>query len=589
MSFIPKSDQLQNLNPVKIFHSLKRLNGKFSLKKIPGKQTKISKISNLQKVNRITLNKSVLRHALFNTFHTFTRETTIHGIKNIFIEFKDGELKDNAKVKLVANKIIWSVSCMTSLIFCLSLMVLTYQHFFAVLTTTTIESINYPISRIPFPAVTVCNINKVFGPNARTMWDKINGVEKDEYMKFLKSLSKLSTFELESDNMTLDIERRIFQNGLNPGELIRGVSKTCDDLLFDCELRGDPIECSKIFRRTRSNEGFCCSFNYFGLRDHLELYASRVKNVEYKVEGAGEYVGLKVTVNTTKEDYISPSHPFYGVLVILHEATNYPEFSTSVDVAQPGQEVYLAVTPRAIVSTDDVRRMPINQRFCTFPDEQEISMSDDYSFENCLSECRAKVIVRMCGCIPYYYPVFDEKYASVPTCRLKDTPCLYENRSKVSFFQFNSLKSVKFHFQLGLFQSIQVNSEEMLQTQTDKTSKNGLECDCLPTCSSLKFYVERFTGNVTQHPALGNHSLLHVFFSALTCIKYRRDIYMTWDGLLSTFGGLFSLCLGGSIISLIELVYFATYFLYTQIHNQIVKRRFKAITRLVMVKNFNGK
>uniref|UniRef100_A0A336M002 CSON008921 protein n=1 Tax=Culicoides sonorensis TaxID=179676 RepID=A0A336M002_CULSO len=529
MSFIPKLDQLQNLN---------------------------------RKINRITLNKSLLRHALFNTFHTFARETTIHGIKNIFIEFKDGELKDNAKVKLVANKIIWSVSCMTSLIFCLSLMVLTYQHFFAVLTTTTIESINYPISRIPFPAVTVCNINKVFGPNARTMWDKINGVEKDEYMKFLKSLSKLSTFELESDNMTLDIERRIFQNGLNPGELMRGVSKTCDDLLFDCELRGDPIECNKIFRRTRSSEGFCCSFNYYGLRDHLELYASRVKNVEYKVEGAGEYVGLKVTVNTTKEDYISPSHPFYGVLVILHEATNYPEFSTSVDVAQPGQEVYLAVSPRAIVSTDDVRRMPINQRFCTFPDEQEISMSDDYSFENCLSECRAKVIVKMCGCFPYYYPVFDQKYASVPICRLKDTPCLYENRR--------------------LFQSIQVNSEEMLQTQTDKTSKKGLECDCLPTCSSLKFYVDRFTGNVTQHPALGNHSLLHVFFSALTCIKYRRDIFMTWDGLLSTFGGLFSLCLGGSIISLIELVYFATYFLYTQIHNQIVKRRFKAITRLVM-------
>lgn len=48
-----------------------------------------------------------------------------------------------------------------------------------------------------------------------------------------------------------------------------------------------------------------------------------------------------------------------------------------------------------------------------------------------------------------------------------------------------------------------------------------------------KFDVERFTGNVTSHPTLGNHSIVHVYFNALTCIKYRRDIFMTWDGLLS--------------------------------------------------------
>lgn len=43
------------------------------------------------------------------------------------------------------------------------------------------------------------------------------------------------------------------------------------------------------------------------------------------------------------------------------------------------------------------------------------------------------------------------------------------------------------------------------------------------------------------------------------CLKYRRDVILTWDALFATFGGIFSLCLGGSLISLIEIVYYFTF------------------------------
>lgn len=56
-------------------------------------------------------------------------------------------------------------------------------------------------------------------------------------------------------------------------------------------------------------------------------------------------------------------------------------------------------------------------------------------------------------------------------------------------------------------------------------------------------------------------------FKDLTCIKYRRDMYMTWDGLFASFGGIFGLCLGGSVISLVELFYFYTLRLYSIIIN----------------------
>nr|CAD7580138.1 unnamed protein product [Timema californicum] len=49
--------------------------------------------------------------------------------------------------------------------------------------------------------------------------------------------------------------------------------------------------------------------------------------------------------------------------------------------------------------------------------------------------------------------------------------------------------------------------------------------------------------------------------------KYRRYCFMTWDALFATFGGIFGLCLGGSVISLVELVYHFTIKLWVETHN----------------------
>lgn len=44
-------------------------------------------------------------------------------------------------------------------------------------------------------------------------------------------------------------------------------------------------------------------------------------------------------------------------------------------------------------------------------------------------------------------------------------------------------------------------------------------------------------------------------------------MYMTWDGLLAAFGGIFGLCLGGSVISLVEMIYYFTLRLYNRMHS----------------------
>lgn len=69
-----------------------------------------------------------------------------------------------------------------------------------------------------------------------------------------------------------------------------------------------------------------------------------------------------------------------------------------------------------------------------------------------------------------------------------------------------------------------------------------------------------------------NLTTILVYFRDLTCIRYRKDLYMTWDGLFASFGGIFGLCLGGSILSVVEMLYFFTIKLVLTIVSKFQKR-----------------
>lgn len=129
------------------------------------------------------LNETIpLLQAFSMTTASFCKQSSLHGFKNVINDIEDIETSPS-KSDLICDKrkthdsqitncrthkmsqffslMVWIVVCTLSLIFAVALMLLVYQRFRTTPTITTIETNNFPIWNVNFPAVTICDINKV--------------------------------------------------------------------------------------------------------------------------------------------------------------------------------------------------------------------------------------------------------------------------------------------------------------------------------------------------------------------------------------------------------------------------------------------
>lgn len=59
--------------------------------------------------------------------------------------------------------------------------------------------------------------------------------------------------------------------------------------------------------------------------------------------------------------------------------------------------------PSIIENTKDVARLDVDSRNCWLSNEV-VTIEGSYSFQSCMTKCRALAIYKLCGCIPYFYP-----------------------------------------------------------------------------------------------------------------------------------------------------------------------------------------
>lgn len=114
--------------------------------------------------------------SLTETTSRFCTETTLHGIRNILDAVHQISSQTATRLQKLYNVIslvIWCSAFCAGTVFAVILMRLILERFQRTPTITTVETNNYPIWNVEFPAVTICNNNKVYAPCAKKMADML--------------------------------------------------------------------------------------------------------------------------------------------------------------------------------------------------------------------------------------------------------------------------------------------------------------------------------------------------------------------------------------------------------------------------------
>ncbi|XP_035440220.1 sodium channel protein Nach isoform X2 [Spodoptera frugiperda] len=406
-----------------------------------------------------------------------------------------------------------------------------------------IESTQGAIWDVPFPAVTICDLNIVSKKAARNMARNLTLPENitEEYVFEAFRLVPLlySTFSAsEQEKEQLKVLQSILDlNNMPIDVLFKELSPatSCGNLVQQCMWKNSIYSCDEMFKQIYTLLSLCCTFNYFAV-DNIENELKTDKRplkTPRRVASCGYQTALTVLLYTNPDDYYSATIASQGALVIIDNAYNIPDLDSPVRMVNPSTELLIALSPERTYTTSGIRSFQPDQRQCYYSDEIKIGNFHQYSFHNCMAYKKVSMLKKHCNCIPLSFP----KEESYRFCNFNDMDCVDEI--------FNEAED------------------------SNLTREVESEITCYPECEHYDYPLEVALGNLAKSAyvngllffdniELKNRSLLNVFFNDLVSTRYRRDVYLNWQNILAAFGGLLSLMLGFTLISGFDLILFFT-------------------------------
>ncbi|XP_055381331.1 pickpocket protein 19-like [Condylostylus longicornis] len=294
--------------------------------------------------------------------------------------------------------------------------------------TNVLENISYPVYLITFPAITICNNNRI-------NWLKMD----DAIIEFLPKNSSNSTIELfkrfagkleslaygkfdvfnEFENSSLEVLDHITMENLSVY-----LSHDRNDIFETCWIINDWVSCNDTFGKQKTDHGNCYTYNsILTERGQLRALSESFFPTRYSTEGAG--TGLKLRINLNPLTKRPGNQQEDGILVIIHVISEWPSQSFFVPVKSERQVI---LNPTLFEADEEIKRLLPETRQCFFEDEMKhpkfITLpGHKYNFKNCISQCRQKYLLQYCGCsLGIFYPL-----GNYPDCRPSDMKCLAKN------------------------------------------------------------------------------------------------------------------------------------------------------------------
>ncbi|XP_052742628.1 uncharacterized protein LOC112055791 [Bicyclus anynana] len=117
--------------------------------------------------------------------------------------------------------------------------------------------------------------------------------------------------------------------------------------------------------------------------------------------------------------------------------------------------------------SDELRYQSLRLRKCRFTHEPISERYPVYSYNHCILECRIKMILRLCGCVPHFYKPLDNERV----CYISELSCVLKYKTEITTLKTSEQTYKQF-------------------ASTKDLPKTSRDCGCLNDCEFDTYYKD---------------------------------------------------------------------------------------------------
>ncbi|XP_026751548.2 pickpocket protein 28-like [Galleria mellonella] len=429
-----------------------------------------------------------------------------------------------------------------------------------------LDSLPTPIWAVPFPTVILCPHLHV-----KLSFANVSNLEGLDQLFASFVCPRLSSNKNISQHQLSPNENALLQNFIDKGSL------KCTDIIKKCNWPAKHYInwvgrecCDELFRPIFTEYGLCYAFNSLALNgmtnDTLEWHKTfdnraTATKIKWNLDGgyplmfppdpklqplrvmvAGEAYGLGVELflNNSEHQYACDGNSL-GFTVLIRSPTDHA-YTTTVLRLPMDKMTTIEVSPITYKTDTALRNLHPELRQCYFQNERKLEHFHFYTATNCKIDFYIQEAKLRCNCSLYYWPRKNirDRICSTPI----DYECVYKVKDIVTEQQIFAYYD---------------DCEEGKASKSSTTS-------CHPSCNEVMYGCQVFYSDLVKEPGditpswgkpiKGELTQINVhFYEDMFLGQHRHTQYDDYY-FVGAIGGLLSLFLGFSIISVAELLYF---------------------------------
>ncbi|XP_078588046.1 acid-sensing ion channel 1C-like [Branchiostoma floridae x Branchiostoma japonicum] len=415
----------------------------------------------------------------------FADNTTLHGLNRIVIAPSN------------YFRVMWVLTILASysgFTYMLSSMIMDYFSY----DTITDTKLKFTDS-LPFPAVTICNMNKFDAQKLKLVeWSYLSpylmGAQYDTPTLLSMGYKPDETVNSTIGNITL--QDFVRENGFDVNS----------DRMAMCFWKAEG--CTYLnFTHSYTFFGNCYTFN-----------SNKSKKLWQKMEGWGNGLMVFVDIRESEytENYFTGGNSEIGLKVLVHDQDEPPMMDTQGIALSPGSHAFISV--QRTVYENHVPPWGVCE-------DRQLEYYDTYTLPACYQECRSKHIVANCSCVPFFLP------GKAPPCNPGNiSTCVRAVLGRVVSGELKCDCPVPCHL-------VKYSTSVSYAGWPNRNTRN---------------YITKTYGHTKDYMA-ENGVVFSVFYEQLSYQKIRELKAMDGGQLASNIGGMMGLFIGASLLTILEV------------------------------------